>query len=253
MGGRDTRYCNKCGQRLQADARICGRCGAEQPSPDQPSQGAAQGRRSDRNREQRPSRQRTQRSEQTRGRGSGQRRARRSGPRDGERSRTGRRGRRLPSEGRRPQGSDDSTTLPVIVAVIVGIAIVLFLAAPILGTFVLGLGDSVDGAGQTDPEVVTERFFQALADGDQQEAQRYAHSDGPAATELDDVESYPNRPMAEDVAVTDWAVLEEDDDRMVLDVALEYDGDSADPTTQFATVELRTENGEWRVWSVTVG
>lgn len=246
MSGPEGTYCNQCGEQLPVDARTCSRCGAEQPPPP-PEQRGGQQPRDERSRRGRdgPPRKREQRSgrrqpTQSRQCGGGSRRGRREqGP--------------PPDDGRRHQRGSDGTSPVVIILAVLGVAFALLLVAPVLATFVLGLGDSVEGGPQTGPEVVTERFVQALADGDQQQAERYAHSDGPAATELDDIENHPNRPAAEDVTVTDWAILEESDDRMLLDVTLEYDSASAEPTTQYATVELRKENGEWRVWTTTVG
>jgi hypothetical protein len=230
-GGREQRYCDQCGGQLPAGARICDRCGAEQPPPDHPSAGQ---RRGERTRDQQSGRE--------------QRQPRRQGRRDSKaesgsnRRRQGRRDRRQ-GGGRGTQDSGTSIVVILIVA-IAGLGFLLLIAAPILGAFVLGLGDSVEATDERPPEETAELFLEAYVAGDEEELRRLAHSEGPAAGRLDGDLSLGL--TGSEFAEVDPVTVEESDDRRVVSVRIEYQ--NTDRTTADLRIVLRRENGAWRIW-----
>lgn len=219
MSGRETRYCNECGNQLRAGVSHCGRCGAAQPPKERP-----------------PARERRGRQETRQ-------------PRQGARQTREQRRGRQPSAGRR--GRDNSTSGVVILVAALGVGFFLLIAAPVLATFVLGLGDSVEDTdvSRSQPEDVVESFLQAALDDDPQDAREQAHSDSPVAAELDDGTggfSFPSD--ASDATVVDSAVVEEGDERTVIDAEVRWEN-SERTSTELVTVELRREGDQWKVWT----
>lgn len=250
MSGRDRRYCEQCGQRLSPGARQCDRCGVvqspdpggDQSPPQQRSPAGGDGRSGRRNRE------------------SGRRR----GPADRQRESSSRQGRRGAQDsppdrqhrraqggrrGRSGSGGSDNSTLLVVVGGLVLLGVLLLFVAPILATFVLGLGDTVEQSPRpADAEPAAEEFLVALADGDRQILRQHSASAGPVADQLDGTASGPAAELSgSEFTVVDVRVRSEGTERAVVDATLEPSGTES---TTAVTLELRPENGEWVVWDI---
>jgi len=108
---------------------------------------------------------------------------------------------------------------------------------------ILGGGD---GAGD-DPESTVEAFIQALSDGDRERANELIHSESPEGEieegEMDQTEDF-------EFNVEETELLSEDGD--TAEVRVEYtieSSDSEESMSQEQVYELRTENGNWRIWA----
>lgn len=102
------------------------------------------------------------------------------------------------------------------------------------------------GAGD-DPESTVESFIEALSDGDVERANELIHSDSPDGEidedDMDDSEDFS-------FSVEETELLSEEDD--TAEVRVEYTVESSETEesmTQEQTYELRTENGNWRIWT----
>jgi ketosteroid isomerase-like protein len=95
-----------------------------------------------------------------------------------------------------------------------------------------------------DPDEVVEQFYQALDDGDREAANDLVHSGSPqgeiSEDEMSDLEDL-------DITVEGTEIVEESDDtaEVEAELTIESDGDTSTDTT---TVELRTEDGDWKVY-----
>jgi len=249
MSGREQRYCEQCGQRLPPGARRCDRCGAVQSargeqspqrrdrSPDG-SEGRSGQRNPDGSRRGRPSNHQGESSNRQ-----GRPRGAQEPPRRRDREQGGRRG-------RSSSGDNDSSTLLVVVGGLVVVGVLLLFVAPILGAFVLGLGDSVEESPRpADAEPAAEDFLVALAEGDRQTVQQHSVNGGPVAEQLDGAADGPAAALADSgFTVVDLRLRTQGTETAVVDATLEPSG--TESTTE-VTLELRTEDGEWLVWDLT--
>ncbi|ELY66988.1 nuclear transport factor 2 family protein [Natrinema versiforme] len=112
-------------------------------------------------------------------------------------------------------------------------------------------GDSDGGTeGETDdgtsdgPDTVVERFHRALADGDGETANALVHSESPQGEVTDSDLSYYD---GTDVTIENTEILSESDGvaEVRIEITMESDGESS---TETFTYELRTENGEWKLY-----
>lgn len=100
------------------------------------------------------------------------------------------------------------------------------------------------GILSNDPDEVVEQFYQAIDDGDREAANDLIHSDSPqgeiSEDEMSDLEEF-------DVTVEDTEIIDESDDtaEVEAEITVESDGDSS---TDETTIELRTEDGDWKVY-----
>ena len=100
------------------------------------------------------------------------------------------------------------------------------------------------GVLSDDPDEVVEQFYQAIDDGDRETANDLIHSESPqgeiSEDEMSDMEEF-------DITVEGTEILEESDETAEVEVemTIESDGDSS---TEETTIELRTEDGDWKVY-----
>ncbi len=102
------------------------------------------------------------------------------------------------------------------------------------------------GAGD-DPESTVEAFIEALGDGDRERANELIHSDSPDG-EIEEGEMEEMEDFTFNVEETE--LLSEDGD--TAEVRVEYtieSSESEESMTQEQEYELRTENGNWRIWT----
>jgi ketosteroid isomerase-like protein len=100
------------------------------------------------------------------------------------------------------------------------------------------------GGSNDSPEGVVERFYTAIDDGDRETANALIHSDSPVGEiSEEDMSNYENR----DITIERTELLEESDDvaEVRIEVTMETDGNSR---TSESTHELRTEDGEWKLY-----
>lgn len=94
------------------------------------------------------------------------------------------------------------------------------------------------------PDEVVEKFYQAANDGDRDAANDLIHSDSPSGEiseeEMSDIENT-------EITVEETEVVDETDSiaEVQAEITMEQDGDS---TTNEMTIELRTEDGDWKIY-----
>jgi len=102
------------------------------------------------------------------------------------------------------------------------------------------------------PDEVVEEFIEALNDGDREEAEALLHSERGS---LRDGQVEEQMWETYDIEVDDTEIVEEDDERAVVDITYSLDLDiesesvtaGGSTTTRFV---LRVDDGEWRIWEV---
>ena len=122
---------------------------------------------------------------------------------------------------------------------------VLFISIIVAG-FVLGIGDAEN---QEAAEEVTTDFFQTFSNGNTPAALQLVHSSGPLAEELSDgTGGVYITPDGEQYSAVGSTMVEQSDGRMLVDIEIEVNEFGSEPYTRTVRTELRTENGEWRIW-----
>ncbi|MDF9746071.1 hypothetical protein [Natrinema salsiterrestre] len=116
----------------------------------------------------------------------------------------------------------------------------------ITATMTAGFAGCTGSRSGTDgsPEGVVERFYTAIGDGDLETANALIHSESPVGEiSEEDMSNYDNM----DIAIERTELLEESDDvaEVRIEVTMESDGNSR---TSESTHELRTEDGEWKLY-----
>lgn len=109
-----------------------------------------------------------------------------------------------------------------------------------------GSGDS-NGGGGDGPAATVRDLYEEFLDGNVGGANAYIHSDA----EIDPLtQSAADRFQALDVRVESVEVVEQSDDRATVEVTISAvpDGSSERQTLPSSRLELRTENGEWKVF-----
>lgn len=109
---------------------------------------------------------------------------------------------------------------------------------------IAGYGSS----GSDDPEDVVENYFNAIDDGDMDEMESLVHSDSPIQDGFAE-DNELNKGFLEglDITVEDTELVEEDDDTAIVEAetTVVFFGEEV---TEVSEVELRTEDGDWRIW-----
>lgn len=111
-----------------------------------------------------------------------------------------------------------------------------------------GTGTDENGTGLTETgarETVSE-FLAAISIGDVDAYNQLLHSDGPIEPETD--EGF----LAPDIEIRSQEVTRHEDGEIVIEVALDYELGDVSGERRWE-VELRGEDGEWRVWNITTG
>lgn len=140
---------------------------------------------------------------------------------------------------RRRERTEDTVTTGV--KYLVGVASVVVVIVFLTNVGPLGFGETDQQAG----EERTEAFFRAIADGESSEIRTHLHSDSPLQEQLDpSVNSFG---FDWEIKVESSEVVERSDDRMVLNVELVTRREEL-TAVEGIQVELRTEDGTWRVW-----
>lgn len=89
-------------------------------------------------------------------------------------------------------------------------------------------------------------FLAALSIGDVDAYNQLLHSDGPIEPETDEGFLTP------DIEIRSQEVTRHEDDEIVIEVALDYELGDVSGDRRWA-IELRGEDGEWRLWQITTG
>lgn len=111
-----------------------------------------------------------------------------------------------------------------------------------------GTGTDENGTelSETGARETVSEFLSAISIGDVDAYNELLHSDGPIEPETD--EGF----LAPDIEIRSQEVTRHEDGEIVIEVALDYELGDVSGDRRWA-VELRGEDGEWRVWSVTTG
>lgn len=124
-----------------------------------------------------------------------------------------------------------------------------FLATLVIGSFTFA--GCLDALSEDGPEEVAKEMLKAISDPDQEKALELAHRDGPAAATLSGQVIFP-QPSTE-VNNISTEIIEEEDDRTVVQLDFELDRLGEEPEESTRVYELRTnDDGEWKVWSLQV-
>lgn len=100
------------------------------------------------------------------------------------------------------------------------------------------------GNDRDDPEAVVREFIAALDEGDRETANELIHEDSPQG-ELSEEQAGQTGEL--DLTVEGTELLQETDDTARVRVELTVSDGSERQTTEL-TYELRTEDGEWKIW-----
>lgn len=102
-----------------------------------------------------------------------------------------------------------------------------------------------------DPETVYRRYFEAQSNGNLEVLLGVCHTEGPTYAEFSQwsVAEYNEAASAQNFTVQETTVLEENEDVAVVDGTVIWEPEPAEEgNTLEVQLELRTEDGEWRVW-----
>lgn len=129
-------------------------------------------------------------------------------------------------------------------------------------TFVLGAGAATLagtagclGFFEDDPTEPAESFLMALDDGEFDEASQYLHSDNPVgdvgtvADLVAGLYSVDDIIDALDFTIEDSSVVEESGDQATVEVTVAVDL-LVEELQDTIPMEMRTDDGDWRVWTV---
>lgn len=153
--------------------------------------------------------------------------------------------RRGPQPQTKHSQTDNQRSLLKKILIGIGVLAVVLFISTIVSSFVLGIGDDP----QAESEEVLEKYLEARADGNADQALSLLHDDGPAADNATgDILGYL-QPSNTDVAVLDSEVLEERDSGVLLNAEIEYDDFGSEPETITSTVEFRKDGEDWRIWA----
>lgn len=102
-------------------------------------------------------------------------------------------------------------------------------------------------SGDSDPDDVVEEFYAAMDEGDVETMNDLMHEDSEEEITEEDLEEIEDF----DITVEETEILEEDDDaaevRAEITVEGEFLGEEVEETNE-ETIELRTEDGEWKLY-----
>jgi len=96
------------------------------------------------------------------------------------------------------------------------------------------------------PAAVAETFLMAVGDGEIERANELIHSESPQDSLTED-------DVSADIAVDESEVISEEPDTAIVRLEVRLISDDDDEVSTFVTYELRTENGEWRLWDTADG
>lgn len=116
-----------------------------------------------------------------------------------------------------------------------------YMVATAAAATTVGLAGCSGGSG---PAATVEQFYSALQDGDTERATELVHSESPMAGS---VEMAAGMLSEMDFSVDSTEVLEESDSRATVEVTVTVTM-SGETETSTETVELRKEDGEWKLW-----
>lgn len=114
------------------------------------------------------------------------------------------------------------------------------------GVFFLG------SDGNDSPEAVMERYYREYADGDVEALNDLTHTESPDYPVDDQLTEEVLQQLREeiDVDVEETELVEENDDVAVVEITVTFSGQNRE-NTETDRWELRTEDGEWKVWGPT--
>jgi len=107
----------------------------------------------------------------------------------------------------------------------------------------------------TGPDTAAERFVRAIDDTNFSRIDEMIHSGSPLDGADDALDLFSGLVGAEqavdalDISVEDSTIVRENDSRADVEVAIEVNLLIDEPSTE-VPLEMRTENGEWRVWNI---
>lgn len=107
-----------------------------------------------------------------------------------------------------------------------------------------GLAGCSGFLGDEAPDEVVEQFYQAIDEGDRETANGLIHPDSPTG-EITEEEMSGLEDV--DITVEGAEIVDESEDEAVVEAEVTWD-DGEMSTTDTATIELRTDDGDWKVY-----
>lgn len=140
---------------------------------------------------------------------------------------------------------ESSPSTVVKVGAVVGAIVLLVALSVAVASFVLGDGEST----QSNAESTVQEYYRGIETGDENRVVATIHDDSPFAREMaGGPAGLSLEPADREITVVDSEIVDQTDEWLVLEVELERTERDGDSTTEPVQVELRPEDGEWKLW-----